>query len=64
MLQMIQKPCQKDLVVMLLVTFRRVFFVFLFSFVAGVPVVEVHQKEADLDDLANSSFSDSLLDDE
>ena len=49
---------------MQLVIFRRVFFIFLYSFVAGVPVVEVHQKEADLDDLANSSFSDSLLDDE
>lgn len=32
--------------------------------VDGVPVVEVHRKEDDLDDMANTSFSDSLLDDE
>ena len=29
----------------------------------GIPVLEVYQKEADLDDLADS-FSDSLLDDD
>ena len=35
-----------------------------FLYVDGLPVIEVREKEADLDELANSSFSDSLLDDE